>query len=98
MQTAEYGYSSGSSVVFDRHPNQGRRAWPLQSSWVVLEHDTLTCCHPDWTASGRIIFFLSFSESAAIFFLLTRGSDQKSAYLNQRPRINFTIKLFSDTD
>ena len=54
--------------MFDRHPNQGRRVWPLQSSWVVLEHDTLTCFHPDWTASGQIIFFLSFSESADIFF------------------------------
>ena len=83
-----------SSVVFDRHPNQGRRAWPLQSSWVVLEQDTLTCCHPDWTVSERIIFFLSFSESADIFFLLTRGSDKKSAYLNQRPTMKFYDKAF----
>ena len=35
-------------LVFDRHPNQGRRSWP-----VVLEKDTLTCCHADWMASGR---------------------------------------------
>ena len=65
-----------SSVVFDCHPNQGRRAWPLQSSWVVLEQDNLTCCHPDWTALGRIIFSFIFSESADMF-LLTRGGDKK---------------------
>ena len=45
-------------LVFDCHPNQGRRAWPLQSSWVVLQQDTLTCCHPDWAASGRKFSFL----------------------------------------
>ena len=62
--------------MFDCHPNQGRRAWPLRSSWVVLEQDNLTCCHPDWTALGRIIFPFIFSESADMF-LLTRGSDKK---------------------
>ena len=68
-----------SSVVFDRHPNQGRRAWPLQSSWVVLEQETLTCCHPD----ERINFFLSFFRVGGhfFFFLLTRGSDQKQRLL-----------------
>ena len=79
--------------MFDRHPNQGRRAWPLQSGRVVLEQDTLTCCHPDWTASGRIIIFLFFSESADMF-LLTRGSDQINAYLNQRPTMSFYDKAF----
>ena len=89
--------SSVLCLIRDRHPNQGRRAWPLLSSWVVLKQDTLTCCHPDWTASGRIIFFLFFSESADIF-LLTRGSDQINALSNQRPTMSFTIKLFNDID
>ena len=70
MQTTEkglHGLGSGIvihqaqlSLVFDCHPKQGRRAWPLQSSWVVLEQDTLTCCHPDWTALGWIIFCFFF--------------------------------------
>ena len=85
--------SSVLCLIRDRHPNQGRRAWPLLSSWVVLEQDTLTCCHPDWTASSRIIFFLFFSESADMF-LLTRGSDQINAYLNQRPTMSFYDKAF----
>ena len=80
-------------LVFDRHPNQGRRARPLQSGWVVLEQNTLTFCHSDWTASGRIIFFLFFSEPADMF-LLTRGSDKKNAYLNQRPTMSFYDKAF----
>ena len=84
--------------MFDRHPNQGRSAWLLQSSWVVLEQDTLTCCHPDWTASGRIIFILFFFSESEDMFLLTRGSDKINAYLNQRPTMSFTIKLFNDTD
>ena len=42
----------------------------------MLEQDNLTCCHPDWTALGRIIFSFIFSESADMF-LLTRGGDKK---------------------
>ena len=62
----------------------------------MLEQVTLTCCHPDWTASGRIIFF--FSESADMF-LLTRGSDQINAYLNHRSTMGFfKMKLSNDTD
>ena len=40
-------------------------------------------------------FFFSESED---MFLLTRGSDKINAYLNQRPTMSFTIKLFNDTD
>ena len=81
-------------LVFDRHPNQGRRAWPLQSGWVVLEQNTLTCCHLKWTASGQMIFFLFFFSESADMFLLTRGSDKKNAYLNQRPTMSFYDKAF----
>ena len=79
--------------MFARHPNQGRRAWLLQSSWVVLEQDTLTCCHPGWKASGWTIF-----SELANMFLLNQGSDQKTlAKTRDRQRV-CTIKLFSDTD
>ena len=81
-------------LVFDGHPNPGRRVWPLQSGWVVLEQNTLTCCHPDWTALGRIIFFLFFFSESADMFMLTRGSDQKNAYLNKRPTMSFYDKAF----
>ena len=46
-------------------------------------------------ADNFLSFF--FSESADMF-LLTRGSDQINANLNQRPTMSFTIKLFNDTD
>ena len=42
--------------------------------------------------------FLSFFSELADMFLLTRDSAQINAYLNQRPTMSFTIKLFNDTD
>ena len=42
--------------------------------------------------------FLSFFFSSRRTFLLTRGSNQINAYLNQRPTMSFKIKLFNDTD
>ena len=76
MQTAEQGlHELGSGfviqaqlgLVFDCHLNRGRRVWPLESSWVVLEQDNLTCCHPDWTALGRIIFSYFFRVGGHVF-------------------------------
>ena len=58
-----------------------------------LEHDTLTCCHPDWTASGRIIFFLSFSESADIFFFADNTSRSKKRLL--KPETESEILRYS---
>ena len=42
--------------------------------------------------------FLSFFFPSRRTFLLTRGSNQINAYLNQRPTMSFKIKLFNDTD
>ena len=42
-------------------------------------------------ADNFLSFF--FSESADMF-LLTRGSDKKNAYLNQRPTMSFYDKAF----
>ena len=38
--------------------------------------------------------FLSFFSESADMFLLTRGSDQINAYLNQRPTMSFYGKAF----
>ena len=56
--------------MFDRHPNQGRRAWPLQSGWVVFEHGINML--PSRLDGFGVDNFLSFSESADIFFADSR--------------------------
>ena len=53
--------------MFDHHLNQGGE-WLLQSSWVELEQENLTCCHP-----GQTIFFSSSRSSSCNFFFLTPG-------------------------
>ena len=43
---------------------------------------------------GAENFLSFFFRVGGHFFLLTRGSDQKSAYLNQRPTMKFYDKAF----
>ena len=47
----------------------------------------------DGFGSVNFLSFFFFSESADMF-LLTRGSDQINAYLNQRPTMSFYNKAF----
>ena len=65
-----YFHQAQLGLVLDCHPNQGRRVWRLQSSWVKLEQDTLTS-RLDGFGADSFLFFESED------MLLTQGSDQK---------------------
>ena len=84
--------SSVFCLIRDRHPNREESV----AASVVLgcartRYFNMLPSRLDGFGSDNCLSF--FSESADMF-LLTRGSDQINAYLNQRPTMSFYDKAF----
>ena len=79
-------------LVFDRHPNREESvAASVELGCARTRYFNLLPSRLDGFGSGN---FLSFFSESADMFLLTRGSDQINAYLNQRPTMSFYDKAF----